>query len=272
MKCQRCWYQLLCPTHLPEWSLLHLLVRNCSNPSAPSAPCDPSPLPAGRLCSLPGRLHLNKGTEQGAVWAPAESAGFYPAGLPAFYLFMLFSLFNLLDAALRTMSLFKLVLSEMRVWCDAGQIKPGQILVPELLIQFKLSDINWILAGWLGEDTLPRGWSLCNYFAKLRDNQTWIIRRRGWENITSKCGWSQGQEARSSGGCDQAACFPGFPVPMRTSLRAPSTCNLNAHVVFTFCCHYSCAHTLLIRGFLISLLSPCRVWLLSPPSPVGQHA
>lgn len=76
---------------------------------------------------------------------PAKSAGPYPAGLPSFYLFMLFSLFNLclvLTAALRAMSVFKLGLIEMRVWCDAGQVKPGQSLTPELLIQFKLPDIN----------------------------------------------------------------------------------------------------------------------------------
>lgn len=36
----------------------------------------------------------------------------------------------------------KLVLIEMRLRCDAGQVKPGQSLVPELLIQFKLPDIN----------------------------------------------------------------------------------------------------------------------------------
>lgn len=58
---------------------------------------------------------------------------------------MLFSLFNLclaLTAALRVMSVFKLVLIEMRVWCGAGQVKAGQSLAPELLIQFKLADIN----------------------------------------------------------------------------------------------------------------------------------
>lgn len=58
---------------------------------------------------------------------------------------MLFSLFNLclvLAAVVRAVSAFKLVLIEMRLWCDAGQVKPGQSLAPELLIQFKLSDIN----------------------------------------------------------------------------------------------------------------------------------
>lgn len=82
---------------------------------------------------------------------------------------MLFSLLTLclaLTAALRAVSVFKLVLNEMRVWCDAGQVKPGRSLVPELLIQFKLPDINCILAGRLGagggggKGTFLRDWRL----------------------------------------------------------------------------------------------------------------
>lgn len=58
---------------------------------------------------------------------------------------MLFSFFNLclvLAAVVRAVPVFKLVLVEMGLPCDAGQVKPGQSLVPELLIQFKLPDIN----------------------------------------------------------------------------------------------------------------------------------